>query len=150
MLFINHKNSLFLSFITQQNQLKTRFLSLFVLIEYTFFDFSFMRFELFSIFFSFSNKFNLFLVLYQIQSKCSVLDKHRLAHLQQQVALHGQSMHTMVIFLYLINVTIFLDPIQWPFIKSLLGFGVGIFLARKISEEWVLADVATAAIPSSP
>jgi hypothetical protein len=35
------------------------------------------------------------------------------------------------------------DPGQWPFIKSLIGFGVGIYLARKISEEWVLADVAS-------
>jgi len=47
-------------------------------------------------------------------------------------------------FAFLVNA--YEDPIQWPFIKSLLGFGVGIFLARKISEEWILADVA--ALPS--
>ncbi|CAD5225998.1 unnamed protein product [Bursaphelenchus xylophilus] len=32
------------------------------------------------------------------------------------------------------------DPIKWPFVKSLIGFGVGVYLARKISEEWVLSE----------
>ncbi|KAI6180630.1 hypothetical protein M3Y98_00741600 [Aphelenchoides besseyi] len=43
-------------------------------------------------------------------------------------------------FAFIINT--YNDPIAWPLVKSVIGFGVGVYLARKISEEWVLADAA--------